>query len=230
MATKALLTELTGAFTARGAHPVALESAGGVDVARRVRAGEPFDVVALAQDAVETLTASGHLVAGSARALARSAVAVAVRAGAPRPTVDIDSEDAVRRAVLAARSIGVSTGPSGAALIRLLERWGIAPEVRGRLITAPPGTPVGTLVASGDVELGFQQLSELASLPGIDVLGLLPPPIQIVTTFSAAVGTAARQPEAARALLTFLTSPATAATKRRHGMEPAGVDAEGAGS
>jgi molybdate transport system substrate-binding protein len=223
MATKALLTELTRTFTARGAHAVVLESAGGVDVARRVRAGEPFDVVALAEDALATLAASGHLVAGSARALARSGVAVAVRAGAPRPT--IDSEDAVRRAVLAARSIGVSTGPSGAALIQLFERWGIAPEVRGRTVIAPPGVPVGTLVASGDAELGFQQLSELAHLEGLDVVGMLPPPIQIVTTFSAAVGAAARQPRAARDLLTFLASPATADAKRRHGMEPAEPDA-----
>jgi len=128
--------------------------------------------------------------------------------------------------VLAARSIGVSTGPSGAALIRLFERWGIAPEVRGRTVTAPPGVPVGTLVGSGDVELGFQQLSELIHLGGIDVLGMLPPPIQIVTTFSAAVGAAARQPEAARALLAFLASTATADAKRRHGMEPAEPEAE----
>lgn len=225
MATKALLAELTGAFTARGGHPVVLESAGGVDVARRVRAGEPFDVVALAEDALAALVASGHLVAGSARALARSGVAVAVRAGAPRP--DIASEDAVRGAVLAATRIGLSTGPSGAALLRQFERWGIAPEVRSRTVVAPPGVPVGTLVARGEVELGFQQLSELAHLAGLDVLGTLPPPIAIVTTFSAALGAASRQPEAARALLEFLASPATADAKRRHGMEPAEPDGNG---
>ena len=227
MATRALLGELTRAFSARGAHAIVLESAGGVDVVRRVRAGEAFDVVVLAEDALDTLAASGHVEADSARALALSGVAVAVRAGAARPA--IDSEEAVRRAVFAARSIGLSTGPSGAALIRLFERWGIAPEVRGRIVVAPPGVPVGTLVARGEVELGFQQRSELIQLGGIEVIGVLPPPIQIVTTFSAAVATATRQPQAARALLTFLASPAAAEAKRRHGMEPADTDAGGDG-
>jgi len=224
MATKAVLAELTRAFQERTGQSVVLDSAGGVDVARRVRAGEPFDVVALARDAIETLLAAGHLV-GNAAELVHSGVAVAVRGGAPRP--DISSEDAVRRAVLAARTVGTSTGPSGQALTRLFERWGVAAELRERLVTAPPGVPVGALVASGRVELGFQQLSELASLEGVDVLGPLPSPIQIVTTFSAAVGARARQPEAARALIAFLASPATADVKRRHGLEPPARAPEG---
>ena len=151
--------------------------------------------------------------------LAQSPVAVAVRAGARRP--EIGDEDAVRRAVLAARTIGTSTGPSGVALGRLFESWGIAAEIRDRIVTPPPGVPVGAFVADGRVELGFQQLSELAPLEGIDVLGPLPPPIQIVTTFAAAVGAAARLPEAARALIAFLASPAAAEANRRHGMDPA---------
>jgi molybdate transport system substrate-binding protein len=219
MATKPVLTELARAFEGLTGQAVALESMGGVEVARRVQGGEVFDVVALSRDAIDELVATGHLAAGSAVDLARSPVAVAVRAGAPR--LDIDDEDAVRRAVLAARTIGTSTGPSGVALARLFERWGIAGELRDRIVTPPPGVPVGSLVASGRVELGFQQLSELAHLEGIDVLGPLPPPIQIVTTFAAAVGVAARQPQAARALIGFLASPAGAAAKRRHGMDPA---------
>jgi molybdate transport system substrate-binding protein len=226
MATKPLLTELTRAFEARTGQAVALASVGGVEVARRVQAGEAFDVVALSRDAVETLIATGHLAAGSAVDLARSPVAIAVRAGARRP--DIGDEDAVRRTVLAARTIGTSTGPSGVALAQLFERWGITPEIRDRIVTPPPGIPVGTFVASGRVELGFQQLSELAQLEGIDVLGPLPPAIQIVTTFAAAVGAEARQPEAARDLIAFLTSPAAAEAKRRHGMDPVD-DAPGAG-
>jgi molybdate transport system substrate-binding protein len=219
MATKAVLAELTRAFEARTGQSMRVESAGGVEVARRVRAGEPFDVVALARDAIDPLLATGHLAAGSAVDLAHSAVAVAVRAGAPRP--DIADEDALRRAVLAARTIGASTGPSGVALARLFERWGIATEIEDRIVTPPPGVPVGTYVADGRVELGFQQLSELARLDGIDVIGPLPPGIQIVTTFSAAVGAAARLPDAARALTAFMASPAAANAKRRHGMEPA---------
>ena len=184
-----------------------------------MQAGEPFDVVVLASDAIDKLLAAGHLVAGSEVDLARSGVAVAVRAGAPRP--EIGSEDALRRAVLAARTIGNSTGPSGVALATLFERWGIAERIRDRIVTPPPGVPVGALVARGEVELGFQQLSELIHVEGIDVLGPLPPAIQIVTTFSAAVGARARQPDAARALLAFMASPAATDAKRRQGMEPA---------
>jgi molybdate transport system substrate-binding protein len=146
-------------------------------------------------------------------------VAIAVAAGATRP--DVGTEAAVHDAVLGARSIGYSTGPSGAHLVRLFERWGIADTIAPRIVQAPPGVPVGTLVACGDVELGFQQLSELMHLPGIDVIGLLPPEIQVATVFSAAVCTASNRAAAANALLTFLASPETDAVKRHHGMEPA---------
>ena len=161
----------------------------------------------------------GKIVASSRTDLARSGVAIAVAAGAPRP--DVGSEAAVRDAVTRARSIGYSTGPSGAHLARLIERWGIADVIAPRIIQAPPGIPVGTLVARGDVELGFQQLSELMHLPGIDVIGLLPPEIQMVTVFSAAICTASIRNAAAHALLAFLASPEAQAAKRRHGMEPA---------
>ena len=224
MATRALLAELARAYQTRTACPVAIESIGGVDAARRVQAGEPFDVVVLARDAMDRLLATGHLVAGSLIDLARSGVAVAVRAGVRRPGADIDidigSEAGVRRAVLGARTIGISTGPSGVELAGMFQRWGIAAELRDRLVTAPPGVPVGALVARGEVELGFQQLSELTHIEGIDVLGPLPAPIQIVTTFSAAVGARALQPGAARELLAFMASPAAADAKRRQGMDP----------
>jgi molybdate transport system substrate-binding protein len=216
MATRAVLAELARAYEARSGRTVALESVGGVDAAKRVQAGEPFDVVVLARDAIEELIAEGHLVAGSQVDLVRSGVAVAVRAGAARP--DIASEDALRRAVLTARAIGTSTGPSGVELGRLFERWGIAERIRNRIVTPRPGVPVGALIARGEVELGFQQLSELIGVHGIDVVGPLPLAVQIVTTFSAAVGAAAGQPEAARALLAFLGSPAAEDAKRRHGM------------
>jgi molybdate transport system substrate-binding protein len=218
MATRALLAELTAAH----GQPVAIESVGGVDAARRVQAGEAFDVVVLASDAIDKLIASGRVLAGSKVDLVRSGVAVAVKAGAAR--ADISTEEAVKRAVLAAATLGYSTGPSGVQLAKLFERWGIAEQIAPRIVTAPPGVPVGTLVARGDVALGFQQLSELTSLHGIDVLGPLPPAIQITTTFSAGVCAASMQPDAARALLAFLASPDTAPIKQRHGMQPAGED------
>jgi molybdate transport system substrate-binding protein len=123
--------------------------------------------------------------------------------------------------VLAAPTLGYSTGPSGVQLAKLFECWGIAQEIAPRIVTAPPGVPVGALVARGEVALGFQQLSELMHLQGIDVLGPLPPAIQITTTFSAGVCVAATQPDAARALLAFLASPEVAPIKQRHGMETA---------
>jgi molybdate transport system substrate-binding protein len=219
MATRQLLADLVALYRQTAAQEVSVESVGGVDAAKRVRAGEAFDAVVLAADAVESLLASGHIVAGSRVDLVRSGVAVAVRGGAARP--DIDSEDAVKRAVLAARSLSYSTGPSGVQLAQLFERWGIAASLRGRIVQAPPGVPVGSLVADGRVELGFQQLSELMGLPGIDVIGPLPPAIQIVTTFSAGIAATSTQADAVRALLEFMRSPATVACKRNNGMEAA---------
>ena len=219
MATRQVLVELVELFRKDSDWQVDIESVGGVDAAKRVQAGEAFDVVILASNAIDQLLASGRVAAGSKVDLVRSGVAVAVRAGAPRP--DIGSEHALQRTVLAARSISYSTGPSGVHLARLFERWGIADALKGRIVQAPPGVPVGTLVARGDVELGFQQLSELMHLQGVDVIGPLPAEVQIVTTFSGGVCTAATQPEPARELLAFLASPAAEEAKRRHGMEPA---------
>ncbi len=216
MATRLLLSDLLASYADA---TVALESVGGVDAAKRVAAGEAFDAVLLGSDAIDKLIAGGHVLADSRVDVVRSGVAVAVRAGAARP--DIASEDGVKAAVLAARTLGYSTGPSGVALARLFERWGIADAVNAKLVTPPPGTPVGALIATGEVELGFQQLSELMHLPGIDVLGPLPDAIQITTIFAGGVATASRQPDAVRALLAHLASPGTAATKRAHGMDAA---------
>lgn len=220
MATQKLLAELTDDFQRR--HPgtsVALESVGGVEAARRVAAGEVVDAVVLGADAIDRLLADGHLRPGSRVDIVRSGVAVAVPAGAAKP--DIGSESALQAAVRAAPSIGYSTGPSGVALARLFERWGMADEVQAKLVVPPPGTPVGALVARNEVALGFQQLSELMHLPGIELLGPLPEVIQITTIFAGAVATTAQQPGAAQALLAFLAAPETAAAKRTHGMAPA---------
>lgn len=219
MATRQVLAELAEAYERRCDRAVEIESVGGVDAAKRVQAGEPFDVVFLASDAVDKLAAAGRIAPYSKVDLMVSPVAVAVRTGAPHP--DIASEEAVRSAVLAAPSVGYSTGPSGVALLRLFDRWGVTAQLQGRLVQAPPGVPVGTLVARGDVALGFQQLSELLHLQGIDVVGTLPQPVQIVTTFSAGVCAGSPDGDAARAMLDFMASPEAADAKRRHGMEPA---------
>lgn len=219
MATRLLLNDLAEEYQRSFGVSVDIESVGGVDAAKRVQAGEPFDAVFLSSDAIDKLIASGQVLPGSRVDLVRSGVAVAVREGASHP--DIASEEAVRQAVLAARSLSYSTGPSGVELAKLFERWGIADQIKDRIVTAPPGVPVGSLVAKGEVELGFQQLSELMHLPGIDVLGPLPQAIQIVTTFSAGVCVTSRQPDAVRAMLAAMNEQPAVALKHRHGMEPA---------
>ena len=219
MATRQVLADLTAAYQQRSGCKVEIEAAGGVDAARRVQAGEAFDAVFLASDAIDKLIAAGRIVPGSKVDLVDSGVAAAVKAGAPRP--DISSEDALRRAVLAASSVGYSTGPSGVALVQLFERWGIAAEIKDRLVQARAGVPVGSLVARGEVALGFQQLGELIHVDGIAVIGSLPDSIQIITTFSGGVCTASSQAEAVRQMLDFMASAEAAEAKRRHGMEPA---------
>ena len=217
MATRQLLAALARAWQDRSGRAVAIESVGGVDAARRVQAGEAFDVVVLASDAIDRLLVAGCLVAGSRVDLVRSGTSVAVPAGAPRP--DIASEDAVRSAVLAARSVSYSTGPSGVALAQLFERWGIADAIRDRLVMPPPGTPVGALLARGEVALGFQQLSELIHVPGIAIVGSLPPAIAIDTVFSGAICQGTLRAADVRALLAFMASPETASAKREQGMQ-----------
>jgi molybdate transport system substrate-binding protein len=223
MATRQVLAELAAGFEQQGGCPVTIESVGGVDAAKRVQAGEAFDLVILGSDAIDKLIAAGHLQPGSRVDLVRSGVAVAVRAGEPLP--DLGSEDAVKQAVLAARSVSFSTGPSGVALAALFERWGIADEIKPRLVQAPPGVPVGTLVARGEVALGFQQLSELLNVPGITIVGPLPPEVQITTIFSAGLPVGlppgSAQAQQVQALLAYMTSPQAAEAKRRQGMAPA---------
>ena len=219
MAVRAMLAELAAEYPRRGGCPVLLESVGGVDAAKRVRAGEPFDGVVLAANAIDELIAVGRIAAGSRVDLARAGVAVAVGSGAARP--DISSEGALREAVLAAASIAYSTGPSGVYLQRLFERWGIAGVIAARTVQAPPGVPVGALVADGRVALGFQQLSELMHLPGIDLVGPLPDTVQIVTVFSGGVAASSAHADAVRRLLAWIAGPDGAHARRRHGMAEA---------
>jgi len=218
MATRQVLADLVAAYRRGSEQEVSVESVGGVDAAKRVRSGEAFDAVVLAASTIDELIRAGRIVAGSRVDLVKSGVAIAVRAGAPQP--DVASEQAVKAAVLAARSLSYSTGPSGVHLAGLFARWGIAQAIKDRIVQAPPGVAVGSLVASGQAELGFQQLSELMNLSGITVLGPLPSEIQIVTTFCAGLSATSSQPDAVRALLAFMASPAADAAKRSNGMEP----------
>lgn len=218
MATRHVLAELTEAWARHTGARVEVESVGGVDAAKRVEAGEAFDFVVLAAPAIDRLAEAGHIIAHRRVSVARSGAAIAVAAGARHP--EIATEQAVWKTLLDARSVGYSTGPSGTHLAKLLERWGIAEMLAPRLVKAPPGVAVGGLVARGEAEIGFQQLSEFVHVPGIDVVGPLPPEIQEITVFDGAVCATAARPARASALLAFLASPETAAVKRAHGMEP----------
>ncbi len=219
MATRQVLAELAAAWQKSSGVEVSIESVGGVDAAKRVQAGEAFDGVVLASDAIDKLMAGGRAVAGSRIDLVLSSVAIAVKAGASVP--DIGSEAALRGAIEAAPTIGYSTGPSGTALVKLFERWGILESIKPRIVQAPPGVPVGKLVAQGDVALGFQQFSELMHLDGVTVIGSMPDAVAIDTIFSAATCTVSSQGEALGRLFAFMASPDAAAIKTKHGMATA---------
>lgn len=220
MATKPLLADLVALYKAQAPDvQVLVESVGGVDAAKRIQAGEAFDGVVLARDAIDKLIASGHVRAGSRVDLVQSGVAVAVPEGQAVP--DISTEDALKAAVLAAPTLGYSTGPSGVQLAKLFEAWGIAEQIQDRIVQAQPGVPVGALIAQGQVALGFQQLSEMRGVKGITVLGPLPPSVQIITTFSGSVASSSTQADAVRTLLDFWSSPACTPLKLQHGMSAA---------
>jgi molybdate transport system substrate-binding protein len=184
----------------------------------RIQRGEPIDVVIMVGDALDDLIQGGKVIADSRLDLARSSIGAAVRAGAPKP--DISSVDALRRALLAAKSIAYSDSASGVYISsELFKRLGIADQVAGksRMI---PAEPVGLVVARGEAEIGFQQISELKPIAGIDMVGPLPPEVQKITIFSAGIVVGAREPKAARLLLAFLASPAADAAVRESGLEP----------
>jgi molybdate transport system substrate-binding protein len=210
--------ELVPEFEKASGHKVVTSFVGGADLMKRMKAGENTDLVILPGNSVDELIKLGKVVPGSRVDLAKSGVGVAVRAGAPKP--DISSGDALKRALLAAKSIGYSSGPSGAYLAGLFQRMGIADELKPKIKQAPPGVAVGDLIARGEVEIGFQQVSELLSIKGIDFLGPLPPDTQHITVFSAGLHVSAKEPGAAKALVRFLTSPASEPVIRKRGMEP----------
>src|SRR5580658_2120457 len=184
----------------------------------RLQRGEPVDVVILAAEALDELIKTGKVAPGSRVDLVRSSIGMAVRAGAPKP--DISSVDALKRTLLQAKSIAYSASASGVYLSHdLFQRLGIADQIKGKCKRIA-SEPVGAVVARGDAEIGFQQISELLPVAGIDYVGPLPPGAQKVTIFSAGVAVGAREPDAARALIKFLASPATANAIKKSGLEP----------
>jgi len=187
-------------------------------IPNRIDRGEPVDLVIMVGEALGELEKRGKVVPGTRVDLVRSSIAMAVKKGAPRP--DISTVDALRRTMLAAKSIAYSDSASGVYIEKaLIPRLGIAEQVKGKARMIP-AEPVGKVVARGDAEIGFQQLSELKPIEGIDIVGLVPGDAQKVTVFSAGISASAQQPAAAKSLLAWLTSEKAKATITRTGLEP----------
>jgi molybdate transport system substrate-binding protein len=209
--------ELAPQFERTTGHKLTTLWVPSVQMMPRLKGGETVDVVILSSSSLDELIEAGMIARESKVDLARSGVGVAVRAGAPRP--DISSGDAVKRALLAAKGIAYSTGPSGIYMASLFDRWGIAEQLKPKLKRVQ-GEPAGGVVARGEAEIAFQQVCELLPVPGIDLVGPLPAEIQKITVFSAGVHVKAPQPDAARGLIKFLSSPDASPVIRKKGMEP----------
>jgi len=217
-ATKEAYLELVPQFEKASGHKVVTTWAGTVDIKKRIAAGEVFDLVVVAGPEIDEFIKQGKMAAGSRVDLMKSGVGAAVRAGAPKP--DISSAEALKKAVLAAKTVGYSTGPSGVYMDALFERMGIAAQIKPKLKQTPPGVLIGTIVASGEAEIGFQQVSELIHVSGIDFIGPLSADVQKITVFSSGIPAGAKEPDAAKALVKFITAPAATPAIKKHGMEP----------
>jgi molybdate transport system substrate-binding protein len=209
------LEELAPQFERATQHKLTIAYVGTNVIRNRVLGGEVIDVVILAGPALDEVIKQGKLAAKVD--LVRSGVGVGVRAGSPRP--DLTSADAFKRALLAAKSFARSEGPSGVYIEALLARMGIADAMKAKTVVVR-GRLVGDALVKGQAEIGVQQISELKSVPGVDVLPM-PAEIQHVTVFSAGLSAASNDSEAVQALIKFLTSPAAAPVIKAKGLDPA---------
>lgn len=217
-AMREVLEELVPAFERASGHKVTITFQSGVNVSAKLREGAVADLVITAGPALDELAREGKVVAGSRVDFVRAKVGVAVRAGAPKP--DIATPEAFKSAMLAAKSIGYSKGPSGIHLESVLRRIGIFDQVKGKLLQPELGVRVGTMVARGDAEIGVQQINELLPIPGIDFVGPLPGDLQTALVYATGLPATARQQEPAKALMKFLTSEAALPVFKKLGMEP----------
>ena len=218
-ATEEAYKELVAQFEKSTGHKVTTYYSGTLNVQKRIADGEPYDLIIMAGPAIDDQIKLSKAVAGSRVDFAQSGTGMAVKKGAPKP--DIGSVDAFKKALLATKSIGYSTGPSGIYMLSVFEKLGIADQMKGKLKQTPSGVFVGTLIATGETEVGFQQISELVHFDGIDYVGPLPGDLQRMTMFSTGIHASAKQAEAARGLVKYITAPAAAPVIRKHGLEPA---------
>ena len=215
-ATEQAYRELVPQFEKASGHKVTTVFTGTLDANKRLAAGETYDLLIMSAPSIEEHIKTGKVLASSRVDLAKSGVGV--KAGAPKP--DISTTEALKRTLSAAKSIGYSTGPSGIYMIGVFQRMGIADEIKHKLKQTPTGVFVGSIIANGEAEIGFQQVSELSHFAGVDYVGPLPAEIQQFTIFSSGIIAGAKEADAAKALVNFITAPAAAAAFKRIGMEP----------
>ena len=216
-ATEQAYRELVLQFEKASGHKVTTVFTGTLDANKRLAAGETYDLLIMSAPSIEEHIKAGKVVAGSRVDLAKSGVGVGVKAGASKP--DISTTEALKRTLLAAKSIGYSTGPSGIYMTGVFQRMGIADEIKHKLKQTPTGVFVGSIIANGEAEIGFQQVSELSHFAGVDYVGPLPAEIQQFTIFSSGIIAGTKEADAAKALVNFITAPAAGAVFKRIGME-----------
>jgi len=217
-ATEEAYKELVPQFEKASGHKVTTVFTGTLDALKRLSNGETYDLLIMARQQIDELSQSGKVVAGSRTDIAKSGVGVAVGKGKPKP--DISTVDALKKTLLAAKSIGYSTGPSGIYVVTMFQKMGIADEIKSKLKQTPTGVFVGSIIASGEAEIGFQQVSELSFFPGIDYVGPIPAEVQLITVFSAGIPAGTKQADAAKALVSFVTAPAAAAIFKKYALDP----------
>jgi len=213
------LDELVPLFEKASGHKVVMNLYPAASLMVKVKEGAPADLVLTTPDNVDMLMKDGKLVPNTRVDFVHSRVGVAVKAGAPKP--DISTPDALKAAFLAAKSIGISRGPSGVHLMSAMARIGIADQVKAKMVQPELGVRVGTLVAKGEAEIGVQQIGELLPIPGIDYVGPLPKELQTVIVYALARHVNAKQWPAAEALVKFLTAPERAPLLKKIGLDPA---------
>ncbi len=217
-AVKLPLLEIAARHEAATGHRMVFSWGGTEAITQRIREGEPFDVVVSSAQSIDSLMQDGLIAPASRTPFAKSAIGVASRAGMAKP--DISSVDGVKESLLRAKSIAVSSGTSGRHLLELFARLGVAEQIRSKLRQPPSGAQIGEMVASGEVELGFQQVSELVHVKGIEYLGPLPAEIQFITVYSAGVGGKSGLQEAGAAFLRRLVQTESESVFNRAGLEP----------
>src|SRR5262249_18135593 len=217
-ATEEAYKDLVPQFEKASGHEVTTVFTGTLDALKRLSNGETYDLVIMARQQIDELSQGGKVVAGSRTDVAKSGVGVAVGKGRPKP--DISTVDALKKTLLAAKSIGYSTGPSGIYVVTMFQKMGIADEIKSKLKQTPTGVFVGSIIASGEAQMGFQQVTKLSFFPGIDYAGPIAAEVQLITVFSAGIPAGSKQTDAAKALVSFVTAPAAAAVFKKHALDP----------